>query len=208
MGIPLSKLPFVPGTKPKSLQPPSSKVASNNNTINPDKLLIRRLQEENNRLVQEHVQKEKRLNDEISAIKEAYRRCMVDYEKEKDTKETLQKCVAALQTADATKKKISDDSSQRSITEFKQKKCRFATRKGGCNKGKDCLFAHPEECEVSEIHPRKLSLERKIQKECHFHKKKAGCAKGERCRFLHTNPAADRMKENHASSVRNMSETR
>ena len=204
LGTPLSKLPFICGTKPKSLQPPPSKVASNN-SINPDKLLIRRLQEENNRLVQEHIQKEKRLNDEISAIKEAYRRCMVDYEKEKDTKETLQKCVAALQTADTMKKKSSDN--QRSNREIKQKKCLFVSRKGGCNKGKDCLFAHPEENKTLETQVRNPSQEKKIQKECHFYKRKAGCTKGEKCRFLHTNPVANRMKESQTTSVRNMNDS-
>ena len=47
-----------------------------------DKVLIRRLQNENTRLVEEHTKIQKSLHDEICALKEAYQICMANYERE------------------------------------------------------------------------------------------------------------------------------
>ena len=60
-----------------------------------DKLMIKRLQNELLRIKSESSEKEKKLSEENSILKESYRRCMAEFEKEKELKETLQACLKA-----------------------------------------------------------------------------------------------------------------
>ena len=135
--------------------------------LNVDKLTIRRLQQDMTKLIEEHEKKQSQLEDEISTLREAYRRCMNDYEREKDTKETLEKCLNALQSnkvknsevmrtqnnkenkekhdGDQTASNGNQDSNERENNDGSsknRKNCRYFNRPSGCKKGDQCKFTH------------------------------------------------------------------
>ena len=123
-----------------------------------NEILIRRLREEISRMKEEHANKESRLNEEIDSLKEAYRRCLTECEKEKETRETLQKCFEALDqkpgnqrqptpnAAGATAATINRRSGRFDMESDKPPKreviCRFFNRKFGCRYGPQCEFKH------------------------------------------------------------------
>ena len=151
--------------RPKSIQLEENRDSLGETNQNADKILIRRLQGEMNKMVEEHTKKESEMNEEIARIKEAYRICMANYEKEKDTKETLQECLKALQAKDATDSVAGQrqrsrgkqaNNEEQHITSVSvsangvdaprstSKQCRFYNRKSGCAKGSQCTFEHLE----------------------------------------------------------------
>ena len=98
------------------------------------------------------------MEKELDDIKEAYRRCLTDYEKEKDVKDTLQKCVDIFRqqasmipikndapNIQQMKQQTPDSKAPvRKDSEEKQRTCRFYNKKNGCSKGDACIFAHTE----------------------------------------------------------------
>ena len=144
-----------------------------------DKVLIRRLQEENSRLVQEHKDKEKRFLEEIATLKEAYRICLANYEKEKETKEVLQQCVAVLQEKD-NKNNANKEGGMKDNESTPQKNCKFVLKEGGCKKGNSCKFNHE-----TTTHNRKNITDKRFTKTCKFFNMKKGCKNGDKCTFIH-----------------------
>ena len=156
------ELPKTNTSEPEQLINKEDSIDFNLDTIpevSADKILIRRLQQEMADMVQNHSKKEKELNDEINTLKEAYRRAIADYEKEKDTKETLQQCLEALQkqpgpvkenmaarsrkdNADASAESNRDGNKEDSEESTTKKLCRFFNQRNGCRNKEQCPFEH------------------------------------------------------------------
>ena len=165
--------------------------------LNADKILIKRLQCQINKMVEEHTKKEVELNKQISTLKEAYRICLAKYEKEKDTKDTLQECVKALQAAsdekndevaqtDKDQHPKNKDEPRMKDTSIKEVQCRFFNRRGGCRNKDNCRFVHKvAEKKQKETNEQKKEQQKKTPQPCFFFNKRGGCRNGENCRFEH-----------------------
>ena len=142
---------------------------------NGNRLLIRRLQDQICKLNEEHAKKEQQLSSEIDSWKEAYRRSVAECEKEKDTRETLEKCLAAL---DPQRKDNSHQENMRSTrtnappsplgataksTDSKKAPCRFYNKRRGCRNGDHCIFEHivMPPCSVANCKKRDCKLDHK-----------------------------------------------
>ena len=68
-------------------------------------IIIQRLENQIQNMMATSAAKEKELDRELSSWKEAYRRCLADYEAEKETKNTLQQCLDTLQKTNNRNKK-------------------------------------------------------------------------------------------------------
>ena len=110
------------------------------------------------------MKKRKKLVEENDVLKESYRRCMADYEKEKEMKETLQQFVKNLEEEKNQQERINfykGKTPQKTVynesiqskpqynnqNENKSRKrlkfvCKFFNRKGGCKYGEKCKFDH------------------------------------------------------------------
>ena len=107
-------------------------------------------------------------------MKESYRRCFADYEREKATRETLQQCVDALKANQKTIEKTKNDSVRPR------------------NQSKDTpQNANNDKTRNNNIDHTNLSRRRSYgshnidQSECRFFNSKRGCFKGESCNFPH-----------------------
>ena len=120
------------------------------------------------------------MKEEIDSLKESYRRSIADYEREKTTKEALQKCVDAFQKGNNLRSNDNDiahirprstrpgqdgsstpqQSRGQSIAK-PVKECRFFNSKSGCRNRDSCRFPHVTKA------PCKLGLSCKIWK-CEF----------------------------------------
>ena len=164
-------------------------------------------------MVQNHSKKEKELNDEINTIKEAYRRAMADYEREKDTKETLQQCLEAFQKNSENERRArkshDDPNPETSINRNEGggnnrmiRVCRFFNQKFGCRNGDNCSFEHKSmpTCQSPQCKGKNCNLDHKTKappmvansspiqlhgKRCHFFNRRTGCKNGSKCRFEH-----------------------
>ena len=174
-----------------------------------NQILIRRLREQISRMKDEYALKETQLNEEISNLKEAYRRCLAECEKERDTKETLKKCVDALQKqAEGPERGNANidrfpDATNSQGDKKSSKICSFYNRKNGCRNGDNCHFTHKsmQPCRNGRSCNRrncpfdhKSSNSESLQEEqdqkvsstpCNFFNRKNGCRNGGNCMFRH-----------------------
>ena len=151
-------------------------------TSNHEKILIRRLQNEINRLSLVHTEIQEKLMNENSQLKESLRQCIVDCEKEREMKETLQHCVKALKVKEVQTTSHSPLSNDNRPSNGRgQKICRFFNMPNGCNKGVHCTFSHEQQ--TSSIH--ETGTLSTIKKKCRFFNKVGGCREGIRCKFMH-----------------------
>ena len=111
---------------------------------NHNKITIRRLQAEINRITVMNEEKEKAFKDENDSLRESLRRCISDLEKEKAMKETLQQCVNALKLSPGNILPNSPpagnggNGNEASDGRYKQpRKCKFYNRQEGCKNGVD-----------------------------------------------------------------------
>ena len=167
-------------------------------------ILIRRLREEIKREKEEYTNKETMLTEEKDSLKEAYRRCLADCEKEKETKETLQKCVDALKQQNDNQLKSGAVQSPPLSNVFvraptKQIECRFYNRRNGCKNGTTCTFKHedrPQCRNIDSCRQRNCKFDHKQtsagsadtadnnSKACVFFNTRNGC-KNKNCAFEH-----------------------
>ena len=165
-------------------------------SANADKILIRRLQAQITKISEEHMKKELVLETEISTLKEAYRVCIAKYEKEKETKDTLQECLKVLQAQDRTtptqvnniENPVTKDENEAKIKERTPTLCRFFNRRTGCKFKDQCRYVHqptnPQPNNI--ISPDKNNENKsKAKRPCSFFNRKSGCKFGEQCRFSH-----------------------
>ena len=166
----------------QSLKLPETKKAeiSNNadnreNSSVTDKIMIRRLQDQLSQLEAAHTNEVNKLNEEINQLREAYRRCTLEKEKEKDIKETLQKCVSALEAKNVElgnrNEKLPPDS-----TTPRTRVCRYFNRREGCHKGDDCQYSHQKQTPPAN---------KTDPKECRFFNRRNGCKYGTKCTYVH-----------------------
>ena len=151
--------------------------------VNMDKVTIKRMQQEMIKMREEHTNKHNALNEEIDTLREAYRRCMADYEKEKETRETLQKCLNALQqNQNACRPCLADDETEGETKETRQKSVQELQKRAG-HKGVsgEPIFQTTESADTTQ--PNQPSQNSAIP--CKFFNTPEGCKKGNRCDFPH-----------------------
>ena len=164
---------------PQSTPPEQNSEATTK--VNMDKVTIKRMQQEMIKMREEHTNKHNALNEEIDTLREAYRRCMADYEKEKETRETLQKCLNALQqNQNACRPSMADDETegeetrQKSVQELQER----AGHKGVSGEPRPHTTENADTTQLN--HPSQNSAI-----PCKFFNTPEGCKKGNRCDFPH-----------------------
>ena len=172
-------------------------------------IMIRRLKEEVKRIQEESNVKEQKLNDQIDSLKEAYRLCVTKLEKEKDTRETLEKCLNAFKQRDQEQNQTSSEPTDPEEEEGSQRVnnrvCRFFNQRNGCRKNSECTFKHRkmpkcrniDNCRrigcpfdhklVDTQHNNNTHTKRNMV--CRFFNRKQGCRKGGACTYSHVTMA-------------------
>ena len=158
-------------------------------------------------MVDDHTKKELELNKQIATLKESYRICLTKYEKEKDTKDTLQECVKALQDREGVKEveSLINENDQNKVQpentntgkqhgQVKRKEntttttpCRFFNKKRGCRYKDKCRFLHVARSKaIDENNEQSFKEAGGIAPQpCFFFNKRNGCRNGEKCRYAH-----------------------
>ena len=161
-------------------------ISSDPSCTNADKILIRRLQAQITKISEVHAAKERAMEIEISTLKESYRVCVAKYEKERETKDTLQECVKALQAQDEKKNPQKPKNRDETTKDDKAKKeetskiCKFFNRRSGCKFKDRCKFVHQ---------PQSRNPDENINKKaCIFFNRRSGCRNGNNCRYAHLPP--------------------
>ena len=111
--------------------------------------MIRRLQADLVKQKQDFEEKYNKVVEENDVIKESYRRCMNDYIKEKETKETLEMLIKASEENKSTEKKEDKSTPSESTPSTIQNNdtskvlvCKFFNQARGCKHGTSCKFVH------------------------------------------------------------------
>ena len=183
------------------------------NMVKSQEITIRRLQEQIAKIKEQFTNKEAELEKEVGTWREAYRECLADLEREKETKNTLQQCLDTLQKTNSRNSANNVTfEDQAGSTVDNVKICRFYNKRNGCRNGDQCRFEHKEMppcrnqphcrkrgCKFNHKNESSANTERSISphldgdegddnrepRVCRFFNRRAGCNKGDQCTFLH-----------------------
>ena len=168
-------------------------------------IMIRRLKEEVKRIQEESNTREQKFNDQIESLKEAYRLCVTKLEKEKDTRETLEKCLNAFRQKEHEENQSSsaqtDPEEEEDHQRVNNRLCRFFNRRNGCRKNSECAFQHRKMPQCRNINNcRRLNCpfdhkrvdtqhnndgHTKRDRICRFFNRRHGCRKQGTCSYSH-----------------------